>query len=512
MKNLYEFLQPIFESFSITFPSKEEAIAEFQKRIGNVPEEIESIVEFLYDNAETGSYPIIFDNTKEKQLYAKIQRVNWNKFEKFIYDNLDDSIDEKRTTKGKQIVISGFTFQFGDGSVGKKYSAEGDTVGQYAESLVCYFFNNYKSIDIEDKNIQKKIDEIEQKAGVVIDDSWRKSIALTVEAINSGSLDGIDWNNSNYVAVHTDQKDIDLKEKWAQDIAKIYSGKGPAQKVLNVNLASLPNSTAKDTWNKADIILVKKDCTTIVNDIKNSICPIGSDDKGDKTDELNNILNSHVVKGDIIPISLKKITSKYNIKAENIPSESKVDIQAEECYITLPTTINTPGYAASMWLHVITNEGLHYGIQFRSQTDTSNGLSIESGVPGNKDVRGGKGVTLIKNELGITKRNDKTYLATFKDLSDMCNQLFNCGFELRAGDKKVSSAKELEKYFDKLVKPTHRIPIYERTCFAGFVGVYNKYCDFAKNVKGVSDQLKFATNVLNKCTLGSGTSSFFLIS
>ena len=96
MTKLYEFLQPILENYNLTYPSKQETLDEFQKRMGDVPEEIERIVEFLFDNAESGSYPIIFGNFEKEKLKAKVQRVNWNKFESFVDDNLSDSIQEKK--------------------------------------------------------------------------------------------------------------------------------------------------------------------------------------------------------------------------------------------------------------------------------------------------------------------------------------------------------------------------------------------------------------------------------
>lgn len=505
MKLLLEYLEDVFESFSVTFDEKEDALSEIKKNIGDLSEAIEKAVTWLYDNSVT-KYPLIFNNKKEGSFKCKVQRNNWVAFKNFVLSDLSDHAREGKNS----VVIDKLTIESGNGTPGGKYTDDGDTAGQYAESLCCYFFNKYGTIEnINDEEIQEKIDEIERNSGVVINDTWRNAIKYILDSIALGSTDGIAWNNKNYIAIHVDGKDIDLNVDWVKPISKIYSGGQFASKVLGGHsFKSIPSGNKKDMWNKADIVLVKKDESDVINTIKNSLIEIGSE-KSDKSDELNNILNTMVVKGVFVPLSLKMLTNIGVIKQENIPSAQQVDIIVEKYKLVLPKYINKPGYSGSLWLVCETNENLKYGIQFRSQTDNSQSLSIEASLPNNSNARGGKGVTLVKNEIGITSNKDKSYLAKFDSDDDMCEQLFKCGFDIETIDGKKVNLNQLKKVVaDYKAKGT---PVYQRTCFAGFVGIFNKFCDKCRK-DDMNDQQNFATNVLNKCTLGSGTSSFYLIS
>lgn len=503
MKNLYTYL---FESFNYI----EYSIADAERVIstrGTLTRALKGVINYLYNNSVT-SYPMVMSNTDKDKKTIKIQQANWNGFTEYIAGNLNrDEYETKRLSTGlDKYIIDGFTFICGNGSP-EKYTDAGDTAGQYAEALVCYFFNNYKQIDVNDKDIMSQINDIENQSGIMIDSSWRQSIARMVGAINTGSTNSIQWTNDNYIAAHIDGRDLERLPEYVTDIAQIYSGKKGCKQVLSQTFNGIPN--AKDNWNKADIVLIKRDEDTLIETISNAVKQLG-DDASDKTNELNNILNSLVIEGKIIPISLKKLDKdSFRIIGENIPSSGQAStLDVVEAKLVMPTKIDKTGYSGTMWLNVTTSAGVQYNLQFRSQLDTSRNLSIEAQLPGNSSARGGKGVTLIKQAVGIT-RNDK-YIDDFESIDDMCSALMSTGFDIYADSKRVSSASALKKFFSSLTVKGR--PAWERTCFGGFTGVFSRFKKMYEKDDEQTVQNAFATCCLNKCALCNGASTFFLIS
>lgn len=162
-------------------------------------------------------------------------------------------------------------------------------------------------------------------------------------------------------------------------------------------------TTGKDTWNKADIILVNMNLN-MNKELKGKHFAV--------SDDFNMFLNDLINRNLIIPVSLKKIAPKATFEQIKFEKEGKVDesertqtevdkIEFVEIY--LPKTV-TKEKKFTGTCYLKTNTDLR--IDFRHGTETRESLNIEIKL---KTARGGKALSELKRKLGLTSDFYKKY-------------------------------------------------------------------------------------------------------
>ena len=353
----------------------------------------------------------------------------------------------------------------------------GDTVGQNAESCVCYFFNNGLDADIS---------VWENELNVKLTEDWVTSSIETVKFMNSQSYGGFNWDSSNYVACHVDGKDVKFDDKFhfALEITSMFKDKKNATKLLGVNCNNLYTGQ-KDTWNKADIVLVKKDAIDVLDEMRKVVSDGNS---------LNSELLIHLSKGNIIPISLKKITDskKAKMKGENLQEAKEEELSYIEDVWGLKIQDKFPSneYIGTLTLLFKSLEG-EAELQFRKDTNAGNGLNVEG--KNSKSSRAGKALLNIKNALGLPRNNN--YYIYKNTNEEAINELKRYGFDIILNKK--------SNYDD--VKPEFK----DRACVAGLLGLLEEY----RNKKHPKIDSSFPEDFANFCWLCAtkGSGAFFKI-
>lgn len=348
--------------------------------------------------------------------------------------------------------------------------------GQLYESLVCYIFNG-------GRHYQEWADFVGIKT---LDKSWINSCELTVDFINKQQWARQKWNRHNYIACHVDGNDFDFDHKYefALNVAKIFKDKKEASKLMGVDCNDLYTG-GKDTWNKADIILVKKDCYDVIQSMKEVVS---------NGESLNAELCCKLMEGIIIPISLKKVVKKEDIHltTANIDEaeESKGYI-FKDVDIRISSKYDDNTYVGNIDLLCSTLDNEEKDITFRKNTNAGNGLNVETQ---DKNSRGGKALANIKSALKIGKGNEY-YIVKNTD-EEALDELEKYGFDINIPRK---------SNYDK-VNP----PIRERACVAGLLGLLEQY----RNKKHPKVDKDFITDFAKFCYICSikGTGSFFKIS
>lgn len=350
------------------------------------------------------------------------------------------------------------------------------SAGQIYESLVCYIFNG-----------GRRYQDWANFVGInSLDKSWINSCELTVDFINKQKWANYQWNNRNYVACHVDGNDFDFNNKYefALNIARIFKDKKEATKLMGVDCNDLYTG-GKDTWNKADIVLVKKDCYDIIQSMKEVVS---------NGESLNAELCCKLMEGKIIPISLKKVIKKEDIHltTANIDEaqESK-GYMFKDADIRLSTKYDNNTYVGNIDILCDTLDREQKDITFRKNTNPGNGLNVETQ---DKNSRGGKALANIKSALNIGKGNDY-YIIKNTD-EEALDELEKYGFDIN-----IPRKSNYEK-----INP----PLRERACIAGLLGLLEIY-RIKKHPKIDKD---FAIDFAKFCYMCSikGTGSFFKIS
>lgn len=338
-----------------------------------------------------------------------------------------------------------------------KYSGHtnGQSSGEAAEAVVSYLYNN-PGKDLPD--------------GVEISDKWitsSKNIANFLENI---------WPHENYFAIHVNGNDLEPIGEY-KNIGKLFKSKTEAASVLGLkNELDDLYVGGKDTWNKADILLVKKGAPILkyFENIKNS---------SDYNERINQLAS-----GDsplLIPVSLKGVSNRTNLTVVPEGFESGEVLHAKDIKVVFPIKPLEPETNnCSCWL--IDNLGRR--IQFRRQTDTEDNLSVEVSL--NKDSRGGKGITRLKKELGLS--NNEWYKTPITSENELYSKLRNLG--------------ELSKPSDNFINgnTSGEYAWYNRTCFRGITSLFEEY----QNKFGGSN-LEFFDWIYENSTIG--TSGFYLV-
>ena len=333
------------------------------------------------------------------------------------------------------------------------HAAGQQSVGEGAEPVIAYMYNHGVS---DDSTIRSKLD----------DEGWLDSSRKIVEFINSI------WPSSDYVAVHVNGNDLEPVGEYGK-IGSIFRSKEDAAKILGLDKAALANlySQGKDNWNKADIVLVKKD-----NIIKQALN--GVNDSSSLNDALRKL-----AKDQLIPISLKKINPNKDLKLVPEGFENDDVLNANVVNVLMPIAKLDDSNNCSV--HLIDDHNRR--IQFRRQSDTEDNLSIEANLG---TARGGKSIGKLKKLLGIS--GNDWYSKPIQSGEELMNYLRN-NFNNVSNPSKLVTSHDSGKY-----------AWYNRTCFRGLRSLFNLYKE-----KYNGDCNSFFDWIYSNSTTGSG--AFYLI-
>lgn len=377
-------------------------------------------------------------------------------------------------------------FIWGNIFKGKYSGQEHQSAGEYAESAVAYIYNamngNTAVTESEDEDFQKIVTVLADKK---ITADWIASSRLSAEKLHKEIK-----QPKAYVAAHVDGKDISRVPEGVLKVASIFKGKPGIKAVLGDKIDSdALNSlyaAGKDTWNKADIVLVntKFNLDSALKDKHFAI-----------SDEFNLFLNELINQNMIIPVSLKKIKPKASLN--DIKFEKEGNIEKVEGTITeidsikkvdvqLPNTVSGEKYVGTCYLK--TNNGLQ--VDFRHGTAVRESLNIEIKL---KTARGGKALAELKRKLGLTSDFYKSY--GFKDEASFISEIKRLtGVQLQPKD---SLRKSDAKWF---IRPA----------FKGLVALLSIYqANIQQNNKKVN--LVDFFKMLYNCASGANSDSIFYL-
>ena len=356
---------------------------------------------------------------------------------------------------------------------------EGQTLGQMFESCTCYMFN-YENYDINKWAEFMKIDPNNKEFK-----SWEESSIQQVKLFKNYIKEHLKENPNDYIAYHVDSNDYNLPEGADKYLilAKIFKGKIEIEKI-NKNAKDIytGKNKGKDKWNPADIVIIKKisdnDLSLIIKALQQCV-------NGDAFNaKLVELLGSNIV----LPVSLKKISKDsgkiigHNIKNAKELDEHKIDLS----YIRLGDRYKSNDDKGSMVVFgVNTDLDEKTEIQFRRSTNAQPSLVIELMLQ-SKMARGGKGIAMAKQKLGIP--NNNSYFMEFKSNDELFNYLNENGFK--------DSSKHIIEDIPEKIK---NIDLYNRICYKGFCGIFEKYKTvFKKELNGKSkdDIIKLFTEFI----------------
>lgn len=372
---------------------------------------------------------------------------------------------------------------------GKYSGQEHQSAGEYAEAAVAYIYNslngNTAVNEAEDESLEKVIQVLADK-NVTAD--WIASSKLSAEKLHNDIS-----QPKKYFAAHVDGKDISKVPENVLKVAMIFKGKPGIKAVIGdkIDASAINNlyssSGGKDTWNKADIVLVNTDLN-LVAELKDKHFAV--------SDEFNLFINDLINKNMIIPVSLKKISPKAKLSDIIIKKEGKVD-EIEKTQdeidliknvdIVLPLTVNPDQkYVGTCYLK--TNTGLR--VDFRHGKAERESLNIEIKL---KTARGGKALSELKRKLNLTTDFYKSYY--FETEEDYLSELKRLtGMSIVP---KASLSKSDAKWF---IRPA----------FKGLVALLSIFqTNVQQNNKPV-DLVKFFQMIYN-CASGANSDSIFYL-
>lgn len=393
-----------------------------------------------------------FDKAKLEALASKLERNP----ELTTYLDFNDTYVGDKIPKKKNIFLAIDKIPYSKGT--------SNSLGENAESLVCYLFNNGST----DETVEK----FTQKSGIKFDDVYIKSCKAIVQLLHSH------WKNSDYQAVHVDGKDYDSDiNQYSKYISMIFKSKALGKKVLGFSIDDL-YSGKKDKWNPADIILIKNDT---VNDSWLKLQEVAKDGAAGVFGEpLNTVLSTLCNSEDVIPVSLKKCLGTPKLISHCVHDEDALEIL--DTNIKLASTYAKDKKNGSIYLISLTSNKDSCVIQFRTQDANNNNLSIESFLS-SKSARGGKGLSVIKNALGL--KNNSDYYAKVDSNEKFIKELKKYGFEIKATPKAV----------DKL-----NPPLYQRTAAIGLLGLIQKFKKFVESQGDTYNPERFAEFCWQACS------------
>lgn len=326
--------------------------------------------------------------------------------------------------------------------------------GQLMEGLVCYMFNDPKANPEDWAKVNLTDGEVSE--------TWINSSKWTIEFMNKQTGVSEDlWTRDNYVACRVDGGDfrLDAKYNFAVEITSLFRGTGQMKKMLKKHglvIKTLDDlyTGQKDTWNKADIVLVHKTkAKNFFDDAKTAGIFNG--------ESLNNFLIEKTKDGTIIPLSLKQLSkpnahlSEVNIEEKTMP----IDIIESVEHIRIGDKYQEGKYVGGVDIVCKNTEGEGVLITFLRTTDEkSNNLNIEP-KPTKGVARYGKAVAVMKSLFGLGR--DTKYYVIKNSNDDAIKELENNGFKIMVKPK---------SNYDK-VTPAWK----DRACIAGLLGMIEQY-------------------------------------
>lgn len=450
------------------------------------------------DKCSTGNpYIIMKPNAKDKRFYY----LSFHSSARFIIPDLNDLLDKLTASNFAdlnkilgELNPSDYTI-YDDPEMTNKSSYQnirrlwgkiykgvysnhtsGQSSGEIFESLICYLYNiDANNIPETDDPVDSWVQIFDVQDNITGFDSWIQSSYNTVDIIR-------DIFGDDYVACHLNGKDaLSGGYKKFIDIEKIFSGKNGIRQILGNGYNDIYPGTKKDKWNPADIILIKKDLDIdkLLRELRNkTMIPDGQ--------ALNVKLASLAASKDIIPISLKNISSGGHLYAHNIDDSNAIadKYNIVSMKIDIPKRLEINKLSGSLWIHGISEDNEDCTIQLRAQSDSSSSgqnLSVEAGISGNRGARGGKGISVIKRALNI---KDNSYYADLSDNEDIIEFLDN---NFRGMYDPATLNTISKKYKD----------LYKRICFRGFIGLYNLWVSQNHNIK--DPQIEFTKFLWASC-------------
>lgn len=370
----------------------------------------------------------------------------------------------------------------------------GSSSGGNAEIVVCNAFNNNMSdTEIEEYCAKYKINP----------KTWLKSIKTTIQILHNKN-----WKNSKYVAIQVDGKgfeDIDNPVMSIDDlhnIAYAYSSKKDIERLFNINVNDLYRGNAKDTWNKADILLVDKQ--NAIKKLNEGIKTIDTTSK-DISAQYNTILVSLAKEDIIIPISLKQLgKNEPKLYSHNMGESESVEFEhfGTNAELQVPVGDMKTNLTGSLYLAMTPNKQINtrakYSkkylplVQFYTRAESvrnKNGIPTAKIELNAKNTKEGQGLLNICNKLNLTSTND-AYERDDKEIFKGVKEFF--GWDINNLPESVAAAKNW----------------YKKPCFTSIIGLLNKYCDFY-NKPHTPDVLNEFTLFCIGCCLGNG--SYYII-
>ena len=333
------------------------------------------------------------------------------------------------------------------------HAAGQQSVGEGIEPVIAYIYNN----GADDSFLKSRVG----------DDLWIEVAKKVANFINNN------WSSKKYIAAHVNGNDIDNIGDY-KNISSIFKSKEAAGEILKGDKGAFKDLylRQKDDWNKADIVLIRKN---------NNILSVLS--KANNSDELNSLLRK-LAKDQLIPISLKKIDPSRELRIVPEGFEDQEIINASEVNVIMPVSKLEDN---SNNCSVILIDNNSRKIQFRRQSDSFDNLSIEANLG---TARGGKAITKVKSDLGV-KGNDwySKPIKSARELSRFLNSNFSS----------VSNPSELVTSHS-----TGEFAWFNRTCFRGLKATYELY---TQKYKG--DCNSFFDWIYSNSTTGTG--AFYLI-
>lgn len=435
----------------------------------------------------------------------------------------------KTTTKGKPKPITWTTLFKGKFSE-QGTKLKGGQASKLLEAATAYCFNKYVSSkktatesedgkeSINEDEVDKQIEEFLKTKNI----AGHKLISAKFSA--QKIINTID-QPSSYIAAHVDSNDFEKLNGKIQAIAKIFSGKRGVLAAFksnigknaadNINNDLYPSGANKDIWNKADIVLIKKDLN-FESEMQNYL-KSRNFESFNTVEQVNEFLNTLIYNGEnvkvgykIIPISLKEIavtksTTLNDIMYEPDGSLHKYSTEAKQLEriknVTIKAAKSVKGdgspEAGSCFINADSMT-----ITFRHKAEKKVSLIVEIA---RKGARGGNAVGTFQHEMGLQSRfYDKIY-----------NELFDI--------KKEDFEDEYIKVLSTLTNHPYRKEDFEirasapdwykRIAFRGIIGFLIVYRQKIMGIENVKDKtpvdLAGMFRYIHGCASGAMSKSIF---
>ena len=261
----------------MAFNFRPSTVNEILKKNKKYSVQASQILEYVKKNYDSG---IVLDPTTDFKS-VKIPR---------IVEDKENIAGIKRKLTTAKIDLRGMSVQFGNGSGvgGSTIDAKTTAMQENATRVVCEHF--IEKNKLPDNSVIEKIYP-------QVDDEWYKTFSLQASSLKTYLSGNKGYEYSRDEGIMPYIEDIALKKCGVR---------------------------TKDSWNPADIYLVKKN---IKNEVKKKVKAIGDLDieKAQKLTALNDYMRSVFVSKDLIGVSLKKLKNVAKLEETNVKKISAME-------------------------------------------------------------------------------------------------------------------------------------------------------------------------------------------